>query len=323
MQFDNRVAKHKLLTFIKGLRLANNFELYEAYKNEEIGQLILVEASIYDNGILPSKRYGNAIALATELDFPETTKYLCEHKEETGLDDTDVVLNDGLFTSLIKEFLFVQVVKGVMTTDRKDMDNQSKIILRSMINMIAGHDYKKAKKVKKMIYQQPCNMKAYLNSAQLYESMQNYSLCNDTEDILRYKLLNQKSNYCFLPSVRKGNALALALELNNYKVAEYIYDHSKEFGIDVDHTIKSKKEECRWSAREELIYSLYTYDYEKEMNSIDFVSEKLGEKTANKYAKIEDDNKAALDRLINKLDISKEELKYMGYEKGKQKVKAL
>ena len=320
MQMDKVCAKLNLKSFIKGLDLANHCNTYETIQDEKTENLILLDAQIFGNGILPSKRYGNAVALATELNFTKAANFLCEHSDEADLDTTDIISDDGLFTSLIKEFLFVQVANGVSSIDKNDLDEQSKVILRSMVNMLAGHDEKKAKKIKKMIYNQNKNKTSFLFSTLIYEGMQAYTL-EDNEEYLREAITNPETGKvnCFLPSVRKGNALALALETNNYKAAEYIYDHAEEFGIDTDHVIKSNKEDGRWSAHDELVYSLITYDYDEEEETIKFAMEHLGVETANLYSKLAEEKRATLDRLIDKLDVSKEELKQVGYEKAKTK----
>ena len=71
---------------------------------------------------------------------------------------------------------------------------------------------------------------AYIKASSLVEFMRNYSNSLDEDERKKLEILAEVSNGLPLPSGRWGNAIALALELNDYTSALLLIQKSEELG---------------------------------------------------------------------------------------------
>ncbi len=90
-------------------------------------------------------------------------------------------------------------------------------------------------------------------------------------------LLANMSEEVILPSGRKGNAIALALELHCYKAAAELIKYAKELNLTTDVVVFNEGED-NWSLADQMLYSLLTKcDEPYESDAASFISNGLSE----------------------------------------------
>ena len=147
---------------------------------------------------------------------------------------------------------------------------------------------------------------AFITAANLVNYMNNYKYYMDEKDRKTLDVFTQISDGLPLPSGRWGNAIALALEVNNYVAAEYLIENSDRLRLDTDDIVNELGSKDFWSLEEEYLYSQLTY--EEEIMPI-----RNGEKEED-YRKYVDSiirNKLANERLEEKLSITNEDKKIL------------
>ena len=150
--------------------------------------------------------------------------------------------------------------------------------------------------------------KAFIYSAYLTYYMDQYSsyMKEENQDALDY--FAKFSTELPLPSGRWGNAIALALELHHYDVAEYLIEHADEFCLLTDSIVDELGVEKPWSLKDEYLYSQITYD--------PFIISKKDYETEEEYSRYLDSierNKEANQRLAKKFSISRGDQKKLRY----------
>ena len=148
---------------------------------------------------------------------------------------------------------------------------------------------------------------AFIIAANLVAYMDKYSYYMDEKDREALELFTQISGRLPLPSGRWGNAIALALEVNNYVAAEYLIENSDRFDLDTNTVVSELDGKNPWSLKDEYLYSQLTY--EEELMPI------VEGQTEEKYQEYVDSitrNKLANERLEEKLSITSEDKKILG-----------
>ena len=99
---------------------------------------------------------------------------------------------------------------------------------------------------------------AYIKASSLVEFMRNYSNSLNEDERKKLEILAEVSNGLPLPSGRWGNAIALALELNDYTSALLLIQKSEELGLSTDKVVSEYGWKNTWNLKEEYLFSQLT-----------------------------------------------------------------
>lgn len=101
---------------------------------------------------------------------------------------------------------------------------------------------------------------AYLKAADLVEAMTEYAYTRTKNSRLLLELRAITSDGLPLPSGRWGNAIALALEINNYIAAEYLINNASALNLETETVVSELGNTNPWGIKDEYLFSLLTYD---------------------------------------------------------------
>ena len=101
---------------------------------------------------------------------------------------------------------------------------------------------------------------AFTMAAELVNVMDEYGYKMNDISGLRLESLAGISGGMPLPSGRWGNAIALALEINNYVAAEFLIENAEELNLDTNSVASELGGKNVWSLKEEYLYSQLTYE---------------------------------------------------------------
>ena len=99
---------------------------------------------------------------------------------------------------------------------------------------------------------------AFIKASSLVEFMRNYSNSLDENERKKLEILAEVSNGLPLPSGRWGNAIALALELNDYTSALLLIQKSEELKLSTDIVVSEYGFKNPWNLKEEYLFSQLT-----------------------------------------------------------------
>lgn len=156
------------------------------------------------------------------------------------------------------------------------------------------------------IIQLELSKRAYMKAVNLVKAMERYSTSISDKDKDLLGSLASLSEGMPLPSGRWGNAIALALEINDYVSAEYLIKNAEEFNLEINRVVSELGGKNPWGLKDEFLFSLLTYnslnaDLINEMKKI-YSEEEIQES-------IEYDNRQleAIQKLEKQLEITSEE----------------
>ena len=101
---------------------------------------------------------------------------------------------------------------------------------------------------------------AFVKAANLVTYMNKYSYSMSENDREALDLFIKISEGLALPSGRYGNAIALALEINDYVVAEYLIENANRLRLDTNFVASELGFKNPWTLKEEYLFSQLTYD---------------------------------------------------------------
>ena len=107
------------------------------------------------------------------------------------------------------------------------------------------------------------NKDAFIYSASLYRAMADYSEnqnSNTVKCLLTAISNSEKRGSIILPDLRRGNSLALALQSNFYRAVELMLMYANDLHLSLDKVSFNEDHSEPRNLREELLYSMYTYD---------------------------------------------------------------
>lgn len=148
--------------------------------------------------------------------------------------------------------------------------------------------------------------RAFLNATNLVTYMNKYSYDMDEKYRKALDLFIEFSEGLPLPSGRWGNAIALALEINNYVAAEYLIENADRLKLKTDFVVSELGFLNPWSLKEEYLFSLLTYDEE--------ILSKMDQDSDEEYKKYVETivrNKNAKERLEKRLSIASKDKKVL------------
>lgn len=102
--------------------------------------------------------------------------------------------------------------------------------------------------------------RAYMKAVNLVKSMERYSTSISDKDKDLLGSLASLSEGMPLPSGRWGNAIALALEINDYVSAEYLIENAEKFNLETNRIVSELGGKNPWGLKDEFLFSLLTYD---------------------------------------------------------------
>lgn len=102
--------------------------------------------------------------------------------------------------------------------------------------------------------------KSFIYASILVDAMNKYRFYMRDEDKNTIDVYATYSYGLPLPSGRWGNAIALALEVNNYYAAEYLIDNAERLELDTTTVVSELGFKNPWSLKEEFLYSTLTYE---------------------------------------------------------------
>ena len=147
---------------------------------------------------------------------------------------------------------------------------------------------------------------AFLNATNLVTYMNKYSYDMSEKYRNALDLFTEFSEGLPLPSGRWGNAIALALEINNYVAAEYLIENADRLKLKTDLVVSELGFENPWSLKDEYLFSLLTYDEE-----IASKTEQDSDEEYKKYVETILRNKNAKERLEKRLSITSKDKKVL------------
>lgn len=157
------------------------------------------------------------------------------------------------------------------------------------------------------ISQMEIRKSAFIKAATLVTCMNKYSYYIDEKDRKELDVFAQISEGLPLPSGRWGNAIALALEINNYNAAEYLIDNSDRLGLDTDTVVSELGYKNPWGLKDEYLFSQLTYEDE-----IMPIREGQTKENYQEYVDYFNRNKLANERLEKKFSITSEDKRILG-----------
>lgn len=143
---------------------------------------------------------------------------------------------------------------------------------------------------------------AYISAANLVNAMQEYS---DNYDEKTKKILETHALFSDgmpLPSGRWGNAIALALEINDYVSALHLIENASKLELETDTIVSELGFNNPWGIKDEFLFSESTYEpysISKESYS--------NEEDYKEYLLVEERNSNAFNQLREKLGITEED----------------
>jgi hypothetical protein len=154
------------------------------------------------------------------------------------------------------------------------------------------------------------NKDAFIYSASLYRAMADYSEnqnSNAVECLLTAVSNSEKRGPILLPDLRRGNSLALALQSNFYRAVELMLMYANDLHISLDKVSFNEDYSEPRNLREELLYSMYTYDKMPSYSFIKFLLSEPNSDNAWLSIKSTHDEYESLERLCSYCNITEEE----------------
>ena len=224
----------------------------------------------------------------------QTSNEACEYVEEKVVDcgDEYILRNDCLSID------YIEKLNSVYPEEIQEIIKESRDEFKSRKIGKEGNPIRKELLIKS---------NACLNSAFLTFYMSQYSHSMDECDRKGIDLYAKGDQTVALPIARWGNAIALALEINDYVVAEYLIENAERLELRTDFVASEFGYKNCMSLKEEYLYSQNTYK-EEPMSKDDYANKKEYQEYIDEFMR----NKEANKRLEEKLNVT---------SKDKEKIK--
>ncbi len=110
------------------------------------------------------------------------------------------------------------------------------------------------------IIQLKLSKRAYMKAVNLVKYMEKYSASLSYEDKEMLDTLASLSDGMPLPSGRWGNAIALALEINDYVSAKYLIENAEKLNLETNRVVSEFGGKNPWGLKDEFLFSLLTFE---------------------------------------------------------------
>jgi hypothetical protein len=252
-------------------------EIMDKYENKELTDdefLFNIRAFVPLPMPLPSKRFGNILALALELQKYDIAELIFDNAEDLGLDLDSIILPmDGASEwSLGEVVAYSELGFDKTNPDKKIVKKELSALDRLFVKTNAPTEYRNANfnpiimdRIKKSIAD-------YLTNMNIIKAMSLYDSNLMDEETLINKIGSNDEKIYTLSNGRIGNILAIALNLNLYKSANVILNNLDRIHIDTDFVSYEHESDKDNDIIDEILDSILTYSVEKLKETVKIIS---------------------------------------------------
>lgn len=270
---------------------------------------------------LPTGRYGSILAAALESHKFIIAELLYDNAKKIGLnldktispiDDTEVwSLGEEVAFADLSWDIFMDCGHDIKEIYRPKFDNDKDVLyVRKCMEAIdrlykktkAPTEYRNMKFDSKFIEKLKLENENLFKSLCLVEVMSQFDSGNMSKELFYTRIDGDNSYNYTLPNGRKGNILALALNMNLYKSAKFIFNHDKNLSNDIVSYNASERDPH--TIIDELLDSILTYSPEDLSEKIEIVKKRLIGYDIKNYLKNVIEENESLEYIITKCGIN-------------------
>ena len=252
-------------------------EIMDKYDNKELTDdefLFNIRAFVPLPMPLPSKRFGNILALALELQKYDIAELIFDNAEDLGLDLDSIILpmDEASEWSLGEVVAYSELGFDKTNTDKKIVKKELSALDRLFVKTNAPTEYRNANFNPIIIDRIKKSIADYLTNMNIIKAMSLYDSNLMDEETLINKIGSNDEKIYTLSNGRIGNILAIALNLNLYKSANVILNNLDRIHIDTDFVSYEHKLDKDNDIIDEILDSILTYSVEKLKETVKIIS---------------------------------------------------
>ena len=252
-------------------------EIMDKYDNKELTDdefLFNIRAFVPLPMPLPSKRFGNILALALELQKYDIAELIFDNAEDLGLDLDSIILpmDEASEWSLGEVVAYSELGFDKTNTDKKIVKKELSALDRLFVKTNAPTEYRNANFNPIIIDRIKKSIADYLTNMNIIKAMSLYDSNLMDEETLINKIGSNDEKIYTLSNGRIGNILAIALNLNLYKSANVILNNLDRIHIDTDFVSYEHESDKDNDIIDEILDSILTYSVEKLKETVKIIS---------------------------------------------------
>ena len=252
-------------------------EIMDKYDNKELTDdefLFNIRAFVPLPMPLPSKRFGNILALALELQKYDIAELIFDNAEDLGLDLDSIILpmDEASEWSLGEVVAYSELGFDKTNTDKKIVKKELSALDRLFVKTNAPTEYRNANFNPIIIDRIKKSIANYLTNMNIIKAMSLYDSNLMDEETLINKIGSNDEKTYTLSNGRIGNILAIALNLNLYKSANVILNNLDRIHIDTDFVSYEHESDKDNDIIDEILDSILTYSVEKLKETVKIIS---------------------------------------------------
>ena len=252
-------------------------EIMDKYDNKELTDdefLFNIRAFVPLPIPLPSKRFGNILALALELQKYDIAELIFDNAEDLGLDLDSIILpmDEASEWSLGEVVAYSELGFDKTNTDKKFVKKELSALDRLFVKTNAPTEYRNDNFNPIIIDRIKKSIADYLTNMNIIKAMSLYDSNLMDEETLINKIGSNDEKIYTLSNGRIGNILAMALNLNLYKSANVILNNLDRIHIDTDFVSYEHKLDKDNDIIDEILDSILTYSVEKLKETVKIIS---------------------------------------------------
>ena len=252
-------------------------EIMDKYDNKELTDdefLFNIRAFVPLPMPLPSKRFGNILALALELQKYDIAELIFDNAEDLGLDLDSIIIpmDEASEWSLGEVVAYSELGFDKTNTDKKIVKKELSALDRLFVKTNAPTEYRNANFNPIIIDRIKKSIADYLTNMNIIKAMSLYDSNLMDEETLINKIGSNDEKIYTLSNGRIGNILAIALNLNLYKSANVILNNLDRIHIDTDFVSYEHKLDKDNDIIDEILDSILTYSVEKLKETVKIIS---------------------------------------------------
>ena len=222
---------------------------------------------------LPSKRFGNVLALALELQKYDIAELIFDNAEELNLDLDSIIfpIDDASEWSLGEVVAYSELGFDKTNPDNKSVKKESSALDRLFVKTDAPTEYRNANFNPIVIDRIKKGIAEYLTNMNIIKTMVSYDSNLMDEETLINKIGSHDEKIYTLSNGRIGNILAMALNMNLYKSANVILNNLDRIHIDTDFVSYEHELDKDNDIIDEILDSTITYSVEKLKGTIETI----------------------------------------------------
>ena len=252
-------------------------EIMDKYDNKELTDdefLFNIRAFVPLPMPLPSKRFGNILALALELQKYDIAELIFDNAEDLGLDLDSIIIpmDEASEWSLGEVVAYSELGFDKTNTDKKFVKKELSALDRLFVKTNAPTEYRNDNFNPIIIDRIKKSIADYLTNMNIIKAMSLYDSNLMDEETLINKIGSNDEKIYTLSNGRIGNILAMALNLNLYKSANVILNNLDRIHIDTDFVSYEHKLDKDNDIIDEILDSILTYSVEKLKETVKIIS---------------------------------------------------